>query len=137
MVTSATPNSATLRAWYVVKGFVDTVDLCICGTVDHAIEVIHETLGRYPGDESHWHSPGQDRQAVFAAYVLDSWDLLSHGGSIDAGAFRTEEGEALYRAMQSLVEAGEELLPDVMELGDAWDPPGEDVPWWRRAEAGI
>lgn len=127
-----------IRAWYVVHGFTKQVDLCICATIDKALHVVYATLARYPADASPWRRPGVDQQAVFNAYVLDAWDLLTHGGSVDSGAFRTAKGETLFRAMRRLDNAGLPLLPGfehIDAMGEAWDPVDPPSgwlsgPWW-------
>ncbi len=141
VVTVAPEYTPTIRAWYVVQGFVDEVHLCECGMIYDALRFIYDELGRYPA----WGAgsrPGEgDPATVFAAYTLDSWGLLTHYGSVTTGCFRTEDkGEALYQALRLLTEADEEFLPDwstdVKAMGALWSPhdppPGLDVPWWQR-----
>lgn len=131
-MTAKTVDPAILNAWHVVHGFVNSVNICICGTVDHAVVVIYRTLEKYPAPSSgdNWGRPGSDPQAIFNAVVLDAWGLIDHAGSIDSGAFRTDKGEVLYRAMKALADAGEELLPDLFDLPEGWEPE-EFGPWWK------
>lgn len=129
--TSSPPQ--VVNAWKVIQGFMDAVDICECGTVEKALRHIHQELARYPTSEAGSYRPAEQGD-VFAAYVLDSWDLVTHGGSIDAGAWRTEKGDALYRAMAALGDADEGLLPG---FGDAQGDERETSAWWTLGEDGA
>jgi hypothetical protein len=135
-MTAKTVDPAILNAWHVVDGFAKSVNICICGTVEDAIVVIYKTLERYPAPSSgdSWGRPGSDPQAIFNAVVLDAWGLIDHAGSIDSGAFRTDKGDVLYRALKALREPGEDFLPDPFDLPEGWEPE-EFGPWWKAGAA--
>jgi hypothetical protein len=126
-------DQQTISDWQITFAFTNQVNLCQCGLVENVLRYIHALLDRAEDNlAGGWFRP-TGTEEIFAAWVLDSWGLLQHAGSVDGGVFRTDDGDLLYRALGRLIKAGQDLLGPLGNP-EGWGAADVAVPWRKAGE---
>lgn len=95
----------------IVFRYLNTgASLCPCGMIETVMSEVLGMLDRIGASWQGCYAP--ERAELFMAWVLDSWELVTHHGSVDGGVHLTDKGRELADAMARLRDAGEPFLSD-------------------------